>query len=104
MPGFDFCGGRDNAVGILSRMERDDGMGGANAVLCEVRGDASGNGRKTCNVAGAVCMESPCCMLFVRIEAKERAEFDVGESAYGLWNTLALLATAADRKWGGNGR
>lgn len=102
-PGFDYCGGRENAKSILRKMKYDDGFGLlSGAVMVE---EGKGKGSRWCNVAGAVGYDDPCCLLFVRVEiASGNVETDAEAEAMNLWHTVGLLALAADRKWGGNGR
>jgi hypothetical protein len=104
-PGFDFCGGKENAMAILTKMKYDDGRGLLTGALLRDWEEDKDSPSCACRVAGAVNFDDPCCMLFVNLEASAAIEeFNVADEALNLWHTLGLLAKAADEKWGGNGR
>ncbi len=104
-PGFDYCGGTENAMAILTKMKYDDGYGLVTGALLSDFEEDKDSPSCACRVAGAVNFDDPCCMLFVNLETSAAIEeFNVADEALILWRTLGLLAKAADEKWGGNGR
>lgn len=104
-PGFDYCGGRENAMAILTKMKYDDGLGLLTGALLRDWEEDKDSPSCACRVAGAVNFDDPCCMLFVNLEASAAIEdFNVADEALSLWHTLGTLAKAADEEWGGNGR